>query len=46
MIEELQEKVNRLEKEINELKETVRILSQTHSFDIAHVIEQIDKINN
>lgn len=39
------DQVNLLVREVAELKETVRILKQNHSYDIGRVFEEIDEIN-
>ena len=45
MLEELQEKVSVLEKEVAELKAALTILKQTHIFDTERILNDIDKLN-
>ena len=45
MLEQMQEEINGLKIEIKELRDLIRIMRDTHSYDMGRVFEQIDKIN-
>lgn len=44
MLEQMQEEINGLKIEIKELRDLLRIMRDTHSYDMGRVYEQIDNL--
>lgn len=44
MLEEMQEQIKGLKIEIKELRDAIRIMRDTHSYDMGRVYEQIDNL--